>query len=247
MSYLLVGSHQPHPQILAQLARKETAMELNADFKTRVVIHSDQLEWIASPMPGVHRRMLDRIGDEVARATSIVRYAPDSKFSAHTHTGGEEFIVLDGVFQDEHGDYPAGTYVRNPPTTAHTPGSDDGCTIFVKLWQFDMDDRTQFRKTMADELATPVNGVATAELHRDAYEVVTYSHLNAGAVLAHSDPGGIEMLVINGFVSDSEDTLTKGSWLRLPKGQKLSVSAGPDSAKVWIKTGHLAHAKPPAV
>lgn len=89
-------------------------MELNADFTQRVVIHSEDLPWKASPMPGVDRRMLDRIGDEVARATSIVRYAPGSKFSAHTHTGGEEFIVLDGVFQDEHGDYPAG-YLRAQP------------------------------------------------------------------------------------------------------------------------------------
>ncbi len=81
-------------------------MELNADFSQRVLVHSDQLEWNASPMPGVDRRMLDRIGGEVARATTIVRYAPESKFSAHTHSGGEEFIVLDGVFQDEHGDFP---------------------------------------------------------------------------------------------------------------------------------------------
>ena len=122
-------------------------MELNADFSAKALVHSDQVEWLASPMKGVDRRMLDRIGGEVARATSIVRYAPGSHFSPHTHTGGEEFIVLEGVFQDEHGDFPAGTYVRNPPTTSHTPGSEPGCVIFVKLWQFDMDDRTQFRRT----------------------------------------------------------------------------------------------------
>ncbi|MEM9127911.1 MAG: cupin domain-containing protein, partial [Pseudomonadota bacterium] len=133
-------------------------MELNADFSSRVAVLSEQLEWQASPMQGVDRRMLDRIGGEVARATTIVRYAPGSKFSAHTHTGGEEFIVLDGVFQDEHGDFPAGTYVSNPPTTSHTPGSEPGCIIFVKLWQFDMDDRTQFRKTMAEELDDPIDG-----------------------------------------------------------------------------------------
>jgi anti-sigma factor ChrR (cupin superfamily) len=79
--------------------------------------------------------MLDRIGDEVVRATSIVRYAPGSHFSAHTHGGGEEFFVLNGVFQDEHGDYPVGSYVRNPPTSSHVPGSDLGCVIFVKLWR----------------------------------------------------------------------------------------------------------------
>src|SRR5262245_3272776 len=108
------------------------SMELNADFSQRVAIHAARLAWVPSPMAGVERRMLDRIGEEVARATSIVRYAPHSHFSPHTHGGGEEFLVLDGIFQDEHGDYPAGSYVRNPPTTRHTPGSEPGCVIFVK-------------------------------------------------------------------------------------------------------------------
>ena len=108
-------------------------MELNADFDARVLVHADDVPWQASPMKGVDRRMLDRIGGEVARATTIVRYAPESRFSAHVHAGGEEYIVLDGVFQDEYGDFPTGTYVRNPPTSSHTPGSAPGCTIFVKL------------------------------------------------------------------------------------------------------------------
>ncbi|WP_298856044.1 cupin domain-containing protein [uncultured Ruegeria sp.] len=222
-------------------------MELNSDFSSRVVVHSDQLEWQASPMKGVDRRMLDRIGGEVARATTIVRYAPGSKFSAHTHTGGEEFIVLDGVFQDEHGDFPEGTYVRNPPTTGHTPGSEPGCTIFVKLWQFDMDDRNQFRKTMADELAAPVNGVATATLHKDDREVVTYSHVDAGTEVTSDAPGGIELLMIGGSLTSGDDVLTKNDWLRLPEGEALSAVAGPDGAKVWMKTGHLPFAQPPAV
>lgn len=222
-------------------------MELNADFSQRVVVHSDQLEWNASPMPGVDRRMLDRIGGEVARATTIVRYAPKSKFSAHTHSGGEEFIVLDGVFQDEHGDFPAGSYVRNPPTTSHTPGSEPGCTIFVKLWQFDMEDRNQFRKNMVDELASPVDGVATAQLHQDDRETVTYSHVDEGAALNMSDTGGIEMLVIAGSLTEGGETLGKGAWLRLPEGLSLSAVAGADGAKVWVKAGHLPHAKPPAV
>jgi len=222
-------------------------MELNADFTKRVVAHADQLEWNASPTPGVDRRMLERIGDEVARATTIVRYAPNSKFPAHTHTGGEEFIVLDGVFQDEHGDFPEGTYVRNPPTTSHAPGSDDGCTIFVKLWQYDMDDRNQFRKNMAEELGEVKDGVATAELHRDDREIVTYSHIDAGATLSNSDDGGIEILIIGGSVVETGDTLNKGDWLRLPEGQSLSATAGNDGAKVWIKTGHLPFARPPAV
>ena len=97
-------------------------MNLNSDFTARAAVHAGRLDWTPSPIPGVDRRMLDRVGEEVARATSIVRYAPGSRFSPHTHGGGEEFLVLDGVFQDEHGDFPAGSYIRNPPTTSHTPG-----------------------------------------------------------------------------------------------------------------------------
>lgn len=120
-------------------------MEINANFNERVAFHADGVAWTPSPIPGVDRRMLDRIGGEIARATSIVRYAPKSKFSPHVHTGGEEFVVLEGVFQDEHGDFPAGSYIRNPPESSHTPGSVPGCTIFVKLWQFDLADRTHVR------------------------------------------------------------------------------------------------------
>lgn len=222
-------------------------MDLNANFDARVVVHSDQIDWVPSPMAGVDRRMLDRIGGEVARATSIVRYAPGSSFSAHTHTGGEEFIVLEGVFQDEHGDYPAGTYVRNPPTTSHTPGSAPGCTIFVKLWQFDMADRSQFRKDMAAELGAPAEGIATALLHQDAQETVTFSTLDPGAALTKTDTGGIEVLVIAGSVEAPNVILAKGGWLRLPQSEALRVTAGAEGAKLWIKTGHLRHAKPPSV
>ncbi|MCZ6590022.1 MAG: cupin domain-containing protein, partial [Alphaproteobacteria bacterium] len=116
-------------------------MKLNADFSQRVAIDTTSQPWVASPLPGVERRMLDRIGDEVARATSLVRYAPDSYFSPHEHSGGEEFFVLDGVFSDEHGDYGPGMYLRNPIGSSHKPFSRDGCTIFVKLGQMDPDDQ----------------------------------------------------------------------------------------------------------
>lgn len=98
-------------------------MKLHADLSQRVVVESESLDWVDSPMVGVQRRMLERDGEEVARATSIVRYAPDSHFSAHTHGGGEEFLVLEGIFSDEYGDYPAGTYIRNPVGSTHTPFS----------------------------------------------------------------------------------------------------------------------------
>lgn len=217
-------------------------MELNVDFTKRVVVHSAKTDWVTSPMPGVDRRMLDRIGDEVARATTIVRYAPASSFSPHTHGGGEEFIVLDGVFQDEHGDYPAGTYVRNPPTSSHTPGSAPGCTIFVKLWQFDPDDRHQMRVDM-DEAAAD----GAAVLFEAARERVTYHVLAAGQTLSDPLAGGGELLVLSGQVTESGDALEEGSWLRLPETAELSAVAGPEGARVWMKTGHLPFAAAPSV
>ncbi|MFK7945820.1 MAG: cupin domain-containing protein [Paracoccaceae bacterium] len=218
-------------------------MELNADFTKRAVVHGARTEWVASPMKGVERRMLDRIGDEVARATSIVRYAPGSSFSAHTHTGGEEFLVLDGVFQDDYGDFPAGTYVRNPPTTSHTPASEGGCTIFVKLWQFDPDDRNQFHvdtesSAYADDPERA--GAVVMKLHKDAREEVVMERWAPGAHISLSSDGGMEVLTIKGDFTEAGERFAPQSWLRLPTGAKSEAVAGPEGAQVWIKRGHLA-------
>ena len=87
-------------------------MRINADFSQRAIVTPADWCWVGSPESGVERMMLDRIGEEVARATSIVRYAPGSRFPRHEHAKGEEFLVLDGVFSDESGDYGPGAYVR---------------------------------------------------------------------------------------------------------------------------------------
>src|SRR6516165_3648624 len=184
-------------------------MDLNSDFAARAAVHAARLDWIPSPIPGVDRRMFDRIGDEVARATSIVRYAPHSRFPSHTHGGGEEFLVLDGVFQDEHGDYPAGAYVRNPPTSSHTPGSEAGCTIFVKLWQFDPNDRTQLHidtSALSFEPAPGRPGVEAAAPVGDRWGGVGPGPRVAGGVVENLLPGGVELLVLaGGFVESGEE------------------------------------------
>ena len=118
-------------------------MQLHADLTKRAVVDSTKLDWIASPLAGVERRMLERDGDEVARATTIVRYAPESTFDPHVHALGEEYVVLEGTFSDEHGDFGKGFYVRNPPGSRHRPHSRDGCTILVKLRQMDPSDTVQ--------------------------------------------------------------------------------------------------------
>ncbi len=225
-------------------------MNLRADFSKRELVHAPEIAWLASPMPGVDRRMLDRIGDEVARATTIVRYAPNSQFSAHTHTGGEEFIVLEGVFQDEHGDFPAGSYVRNPPTSSHTPGSKEGCTIFVKLWQFDMADREQIVIDMNNEALLRNEGDASRavlQLFADSRENVRMEKWAPHAEVEIDLPGGGEFLVLEGGFTESGDRLATLSWLRLPEGAVLKAKAGEDGAKVWMKTGHLPFAKAPTV
>jgi anti-sigma factor ChrR (cupin superfamily) len=217
-------------------------MDINADFSKRVAVHAARLPWVSSPVKGVDRRMLDRVGDEVARATSIVRYAPQSHFSPHTHGGGEEFLVLEGVFQDEHGDFPAGSYIRNPPTSRHTPGSASGCVIFVKLWQFDPEDRTQVRLDTAAMPFAPLPtrpGVELIPLFRDDREDVRLERWPANGAIAHDTSGGAELLVLEGGFEDGEDRFEPYSWLRLPPGCALRVKAGPEGCKAWVKTGHL--------
>lgn len=219
-------------------------MKLNADFDQRVVIHTDTAEWLPSPMAGVHRRMLDRVGDEVARATTVVRYAPGSQFSPHTHTGGEEFLVLHGVFQDEHGDFPAGSYVRNPPTSRHTPGSEPGCIILVKLWQFDLGDRTsKYLDTTTGEWLTASGrpGVSVQPLFEDSRETVQMERWEPGTAVDVPLPGGGEYFVLDGTVQAGEDALRVGSWVRIPCKGRLVATAGPAGVRLWSKTGHLRH------
>ena len=136
--------------------------------------------------------------------------------------------------------------MRNPPTTAHQPRSAIGCTIFVKLWQFDMADRLQFRKTMADELGPPVDGVATGLLHQDERETVTYFKLDADAALEKTAVGGLEMLVIDGTVVVAGEQLVKNDWLRLPDGASFRAVAKNGGAKLWIKSGNLLHVQRPS-
>jgi len=219
-------------------------MELNADFSQRVAVHAARLAWTPSPTAGVERRMLDRIGDEVARATSIVRYAPQSRFSAHTHGRGEEFLVLDGVFQDEHGDFPTGFYVRNPPTSSHTPRSARGCTIFVKLRQFDPDDRTSVRIDTARTayIAVPERpGVELMPLFRDQRENVRLERWAPNAEIVLPATAGMELLVLEGGFGEEGESFEPQSWLRLPIGATLRARVGASGCRVWVKTGHLAH------
>ncbi len=217
-------------------------MLLNTDISRRVVIDTEEMPWMDSPLPGVARRMLERDGEEVARATSIVRYAPGSAFAEHSHGLGEEFLVLEGVFSDEHGDYPAGTYVRNPPGSSHRPHSRGGCTLFVKLRQMDPEESRFVRIDTAGAPWAPGGepGLLVMPLHDTEREFVALVKLEPGALLErHPHPTGEEVCVLEGVLEDDEGVYPKGTWVRNPPGS----SHAPRSRAGCIfysKTGHLA-------
>jgi anti-sigma factor ChrR (cupin superfamily) len=216
-------------------------MNLNHDFSERVVIDSEALPWQASPMAGVERRMLDRIGDEVARATTIVRYAPESYFSAHTHGGGEEIFVLEGTFSDEHADYPAGTYIRNPIGSSHSPHSKAGCTIFVKLHQFAKTDTAQFTldTTTARFLPGSAPGLTVLPLHSHEGESCALVRWAPGTRFApHRHWGGEEILVLEGTFQDEMGDYPKGTWLRSPHLSQHNPFSE-EGCLIYVKTGHL--------
>lgn len=219
-------------------------MRVRAEFGQRAVVRPEDYQWVESPMPGVERMMLDRIGDEVARATSLVRYAPSSEFSRHVHTGGEEFLVLSGVFSDEHGDYPVGSYVRNPIGSAHTPRiGDDGCLIFVKLQQFAAGD--QERKVVDTRHGTwrpgLVAGLEVLPLHEHGAESVAMVRWAPNTRFQpHTHRGGEEILVVEGTFHDEHGSYPKGSWLRSPHLSEHTPFTKEDGALIYVKVGHLA-------
>ncbi|MCA9568280.1 MAG: cupin domain-containing protein [Myxococcales bacterium] len=164
--------------------------------------------------------MLERDGGEVARATSVVRYAPDSRFPPHRHDMGEEFLVLEGTFADEHGSYPAGTYVRNPPGTSHAPFTDEGCTIFVKLRQMPPGERV-------------VRGPEVEHLHADERGVTVVRTRITDRAL---DDRGHELLLLEGTLELDGQRLVAPAWCRIPAGRTARCVG---DALVWLKSGHL--------
>ena len=218
-------------------------MRLNADFSARVVIRPEDYQWVDAPVPGVERMMLDRIGDEVARATSLVRYAPNSTFSRHTHGGGEEFFVLEGEFGDEHGSYPVGTYVRNPIGTAHSPRvGDQGCLIFVKLCQFEEGDQAQLVIDTSREEWSPglVPGLEVISLHAYGSEQVALVRWAPNTQFKpHRHRGGEEILVIEGKFYDEHGEYPAGTWLRSPHQSEHSPYTRDEGTLIYVKVGHL--------
>ena len=221
--------------------KRNSIMRINADFSKRVVVRPGDVEPVNSPANGVTRIMLDRIGDEVARATTIVTFAPNSSFPEHTHDGGEEFMVLEGVFSDETGDYPAGTYLRNPIGTKHTPFTKEGATILVKLHQFEKDDQEQLAINTNDGafVPGPSPGLTVLPLHSYGTTHTALVRWAPGSRHGfHRHCGGEEIFVLDGVFSDELGDYPKGTWLRNPHMSAHEPFSN-EGALILVKTGHL--------
>ena len=216
-------------------------MLINADFSCRAALAPEHYQWVQSPQNGVERVMLDRVGAEKARATSIVRYAPESNFPHHLHPGGEEILVLSGTFSADNSDYPAGWYLRNPPTSGHQPYSHEGAVIFVKLWQMTVDETRHVAIDTNDtDNWQEQGGREVCQLYSDAKEQVILQRIDAGeALFTDIIVGGAELLVLEGTLIEAGQSYQRGGWIRLPVDATSQITAGENGATVYLKTGHL--------
>ena len=215
-------------------------MDIHSDYSKRVVINHHDLPWTPSPLPGIERRMLDRIGDEVAKATSIVRYQAGSHFNSHVHEYGEEILVLDGVFSDETGDYPAGSYIMNPPGSSHAPFSESGCTVFVKLRHLGVDcaERELVDTNTAEWFQGMVPGLTVMPLMRQGSGSTLVRWAPQTFFNPHKHYGGEEIFVVDGVFEDEHGRYPAGSWIRSPH-MSLHQPFSKEGCTIFVKTGHL--------
>ena len=134
--------------------------------------------------------------------------------------GGEEFLVVSGTFSDEHGDYEAGTYVRNPVGSSHKPYSKDGCIIFVKLWQMVPEDQEFVRiRTDTANWQNAQGGVSSLLLTERPEETVCMIDLTPGATYAIGpEAGGAEVLTLSGALSLDGAPMPEAAWGPFAKG-----------------------------
>ncbi|MFI8554367.1 cupin domain-containing protein [Psychrobacter sp. NPDC077938] len=218
-------------------------MLINADFSQRASLTPEAHQWIKSPQNGVERVMLDRVGAEKARATSLVRYAPNSYFPHHLHPGGEEILVLSGTFSADDTHYPAGWYLRNPPTSGHRPYSDEGAVIFVKLRQMSSDETQHVAiDTYNNDNWQQQGNRTVCPLFFDGVERVSLQRIDAGELLfTETVHGGAEILVVAGELIEGKQVYQQDSWIRLPIDANVQIKAGVEGATIYLKTGHLDH------
>ena len=203
-------------------------------------MHVADIPWQQSPSGTVWRKRFHLVGPaEAGQVTSLVRYEPESSFPAHDHPDGEEILVLDGVFSDEHGDYPAGSYLLNPEGFRHAPFSKAGCLLFVKLRQYPGRQRPHVAlQTRHLEWTQDVDGASVKLLFDDSRfpEQMQLLRWSAGERQPARYPGGAEFLILSGSFEDENGCYERYDWLRIPAGgahQPRSQSG----CELYVKVG----------
>ncbi len=216
------------------------AFNLNMDFSQAVCLRPEDQEWVTSPADGVSRIHLERVAEESGHVTSFVKFEPGSFFPQHTHPNGEEILVLEGVFSDEKGDYPAGTYIRNPPGSLHKPFTEEGCKLFVKLEQFQGDDTEHVVIRPADRhWRDGIGGLKVLPLHMFNTESTALVAWPKDEVFQpHTHMGGEEIVVISGRFIDEHGEYPAGTWLRSPHMSKHFPRVEEETL-IYVKVGHL--------
>lgn len=220
---------------------QESTGGLNMDRSQRVVIETGPMDWEPSPAAGVWRKKLEREAAESGLVTSVVRYEPGSVFSSHRHPRGEEILVLSGVFEDEHGRYPAGAYLRNPPGSQHAPASPEGCELLVKLEQFEDEDRETVCIQTAAAPWRPglVPGLSVMPLHSFGVEHTALVRWDSGTRFQpHTHPGGEEIFVLEGTFEDEDGVYPAGTWLRNPPYSRHQPFSR-EGCTIYVKTGFI--------
>jgi anti-sigma factor ChrR (cupin superfamily) len=212
----------------------------NIDLNKSIVINTNSITPLSSPSSGVERIPLERDQAESGRTTSIVIFAPNSSFTPHNHPLGEEILVLEGTFSDEFGDYPAGTYLRNPPGSLHAPFSKEGCKIFVKLHQMDSEDT---KKIVIDTNREPWRqghgNLEVMSLHSFKTEGTALVKWPKGEkFIRHQHFGGEEIFVLSGQFIDEHGKYPKGTWIRSPHLSTHHPYVEEETI-IFVKTGHL--------
>ncbi|MBO1519377.1 cupin domain-containing protein [Oceanisphaera pacifica] len=214
---------------------------LNMNFNQSIAIHNQADNWQASPANGVWRYPLEREQAESGHVTSLVRFDANSYFPEHLHPLGEEFWVLEGTFSDESGDYPAGSYVRNPPGSRHRSFTRDGCMIFVKLNQFSAQDN-QWVKVLPEssQWQRSLQGYQCLPLHSfDGVHTCVLHFTQAGVLPVDGYKNGLEILVLAGSVTEGDKTYPRLSWLRFAPSNRPHLQLAPHT-QLWVRSGHLA-------
>jgi anti-sigma factor ChrR (cupin superfamily) len=220
---------------------------IRGDLSVLASADTARMPWTPSPSGSVWRKRVHLVGPpEAGQVTSVVRYEPDSRFPAHDHPDGEEILVLDGVFSDEHGDWPAGTFLLNPEGFRHAPFSKPGCTLFVKLRQFPGRDRVHVVVDTNALAWTPSDtpGVSVKPLYAQTgfSDVIRLERFEPGADPGpRSYPEGAELFVIEGAFSDESGEHGAGAWLRFPLGAKHHPRASAAGCTLYAKTGGLSY------